>query len=69
MMEINDVIKYYSDFKNIIDTAFEEALVSRNIELIRNNILKGRSNEKIADMLELLSIKEVEMIRQQLNEK
>jgi hypothetical protein len=68
-MEINDVIKYYSDFKNIIDTAFEEALVSRNIELIRNNILKGRSNEKIADMLELLSIKEVEMIRQQLNEK
>ena len=62
-----DSVKYYRDLKNVMDTAVEEALTNKYLELIKNNILKGRSNEDIADMLELSSINEVEIIRNQLD--
>jgi predicted transposase/invertase (TIGR01784 family) len=60
-------VKYYRDIKNIMDTAVEEALTNRNIELIIKNIEKGISDYDIAEFLDL-PVEEIINVRAKINE-
>jgi predicted transposase/invertase (TIGR01784 family) len=60
-------VKYYRDIKNIMDTAVEEALTNRNIELIIKNIEKGISDHDIAEFLDL-PVEEIINVRSRINE-
>jgi predicted transposase/invertase (TIGR01784 family) len=70
-MAYQDSLKYYRDFKNVIDTAVEEAvdiaveeaLEKRNIEVVKNFILAGVSDEII--MLGTnLSLEQIKALRE-----
>ncbi|MDX2303725.1 MAG: Rpn family recombination-promoting nuclease/putative transposase [Microscillaceae bacterium] len=54
-----DSLKYYRDLKNVMDTAIEEALDKRNIE-IAINALKEGIEKKTISILTGLSIEEIE---------
>jgi predicted transposase/invertase (TIGR01784 family) len=57
-----DSVKYYRDLKNVMDTAVEEAMINRNIEIIRNLIKEGADNKFISKITDM-SFEQIEFIR------
>lgn len=57
-----DSVKYYRDLKNVMDTAVEEAMTNRNIEIIRNLIKEG-ANDKFISKITDMSFEQIESIR------
>lgn len=46
-MKIEDSLKYYRDLKNSLDTAKEEGKIEGKLEVAKNLLLQGISNEII----------------------
>jgi predicted transposase/invertase (TIGR01784 family) len=61
-----DSVKYYRDLKNVMDTAVEEAMTNRNIEIIVNLIKEGADNKFIARIIGV-SLEQIEAIRLSLD--
>jgi ribosomal protein L10 len=51
--------------KSAIDTAVEEAVEEREIEIAKNGILKGYENNVIADLTNL-TVEQIEKLRSKL---
>ncbi len=60
-----DSLKYYRDWKNVMDTAIEKALDDRNVEVAKNAILKNINNE-IISAITGLTISQIEILRQEI---
>jgi predicted transposase/invertase (TIGR01784 family) len=57
-----DSVKYYRDLKNVMDTAVEEAMTNRNIEITRNLIKEGADDVFISKITGL-AIEQIRLIR------
>ena len=57
-----DSVKYYRDLKNVMDTAVEEAMTNRNIEIIRNLINEGADDTFISKITDM-SFEQIKSIR------
>ncbi len=57
-----DSVKYYRDLKNVMDTAVEEAMMNRNIEIVKKLIYEGADNSFISKITDI-SIEQIESIR------
>lgn len=57
-----DSVKYYRDLKNVMDTAVEEAMIKRNLEIIRNLIKEGADDNFISKITNM-SFEQIESIR------
>ncbi len=57
-----DSVKYYRDLKNVMDTAVEEAMTNRNLEIIRNLIKEGADNKFISKITNI-DFEQIESIR------
>jgi predicted transposase/invertase (TIGR01784 family) len=62
-----DSVKYYRDLKNVMETAVEEAMINRNIEIVRNLIKEGADNTFISRITEM-SIEQIASIRLEIQE-
>ena len=57
-----DSVKYYRDLKNVMDTAVEEAMTNRNLEIIRNLIKEGADDTFISKITDV-SFEQIKSIR------
>jgi len=59
-----NVLKYYRDMKNVLDTSFEDGKAKKKVEIAQKALARGYSPEEIAELTGL-TIAEIEGLKTQ----